>query len=106
MSTAPQWSAVDDSTADLLTLVATTDEAEQQWDEFLTALKFIASRNDGRVMPNQMRQMVRGVIAPQRIGAFTNRAARAGLIVADGWETSDDSLSGNAGKPARVWRLS
>jgi hypothetical protein len=49
---------------------------------------------------------LRNVIAPKRIGAFTNRAKAEGLIVDTGeWQVSDDHEGRNAGRPARVYRL-
>lgn len=106
---APHWSPVDDETADLLALVATgplaPPTADAEWDHFVGALRLAAMRNDGLIRPNDLRPYVRSRVAPQRIGAFTNRALAQGLIVATGdWETSDDTEGRNSGKPARVYR--
>lgn len=107
MTAQPQWSAVDDATADLLALVA--DEGhpsvDYEWDEFVNALRYVADA-DGICRPNALRPLLRGVVAPKRIGAFVNRALAAGLIEPTGeWQTSNDAEGRNAGRPARVYRL-
>ena len=106
----PEWSAVDDETADLLSLVAigpiSTGTAEREWTYFLDALASASlRRGDDLIHPNDLRELTRGVVAPQRVGAFVSKAARAGLIVADGWDVSNDHEGGNGGKPARRYRL-
>lgn len=107
MTTAPQWEAADGTTHDLLTLVADTEHpsGQYEWDEFVTALRFAATP-DGTVSPNRLRPLLRGAVAPRRIGAFTNRALSQGLVAYTGeWEISDDTSGRNAGKPCRVMRL-
>jgi hypothetical protein len=101
------WAPIEDETADLLSLVA--DEGhpsvDLEWDEFVTALRFAADAT-GVVSPNRLRPLIRGVVAPRRIGAFTNRALKQGLIAYTGeWEISDDREGRNAGRPCRVMRL-
>ena len=105
----PRWSAVDDDTADLLTLVANTESAlpepEQQWDHFVSVLRRVANANHGLINQNAVRPLLRGEIKPQRIGAFYHRAAKAGLIAWTGqWHESDDLDGKNSGKPTRVYR--
>jgi hypothetical protein len=109
MTTHPAWSPVDDETEDLLALVAegtmATDTAEQEWHEFVTALRFAAD-DYGVVRPNVLRPLIRGVVAPRRIGAFVNRALSQGLVAYTGeWEVSTDTAGRNSGKPCRVMRL-
>lgn len=110
MSAQPQWSPVDDETADLLSLVArgnvSTDTADREWDWFRAALELVACMHpDDVISPNRLRPEVRDRVAPQRIGAFTNRALAQNLIQATGeWEVSDDREGRNGGKPARVYR--
>lgn len=106
---APQWSPVDDETADLLHLVATgplaPPSADPEWDEFTRCLRHVASLHDGIVSPNHMRPLVRGVVAPRRIGAFYSRASAQDLIRATGeWVISTDTEGGNAGRPCRTYR--
>jgi hypothetical protein len=106
MSAQPHWSPVDDNTADLLTLVADVDHpsVDFEWDEFVRCLKFAAA-DDNIIRPNALRPLVRGTIAPRRIGAFTNRALSLGLVEYTGeWQVSDDAAGRNGGKPARVMR--
>lgn len=105
MST-PQWSPVDDATADLLTLVADTDHpsVDHEWTYYVNALENCGAV-DGLIFPNDLRKHVRGSVAPRRIGAFTNRALKLGMVAYTGdWQISDDHEGKNAGKPARVMR--
>lgn len=105
--TAPTWEAVDSDAGDLLSLLADdgTLRTDDEWAEFVAALRFVAEGYAGRIPPNALRPLLREVVKPQRIGAFTNRAKAEGLIAWDGeWEVSDDSEGRNAGKPARVYR--
>lgn len=108
--TAPQWSPVDDETADLLTLVADDGSAipskAEEWDKFINSLRLASTvYRDSKIYPNELRALTRGNIAPRRIGAFTTRALRAGLVEYTGeWQVSDDTEGRNSGKPARVMR--
>ncbi len=108
MSAQPHWSPVDDETSDLLSLVANDKmhpRPAEEWDVFMRALK-TSSDPSGRIDPNLLRAYLRGQVAPRRIGAFTLRAKAEGLIVDTGeWQISDDTEGRNAGKPARVYRL-
>jgi hypothetical protein len=105
---APQWSPVDDDTADLLTLVADEGHvsADFEWDLFIDAVHAVSTwRADRVIQPNDLRPLVRDRVAPRRIGAFTNRAVKSGLIVPTGdWQVSDDTEGRNAGRPMRVYR--
>ena len=104
----PTWSPVDDATADLLALVAHDEmhpHPAEEWDEYVRAIRHAADER-GMVDPNRLRQLVRGVVAPKRIGAFTSRAKAEGLLVDTGeWVTSTDREGRNAGRPVRVYRL-
>ena len=106
MTTQPQWE--DSGQGDLLELVAmgspSTGSADEEWEFFVQALR---NSGGGRhdIEPNTLREHVRGVVASKRIGAFTNRALRQGLIEPTGeWEVSDDTEGKNAGRPCRVYR--
>lgn len=108
----PIWEAVDNEAAELLSLVA--DEGHRaafEWEEWCRCVRHVADRY-GRVDPNAMREMVRGVVAPRRVGAFTHRALAFGLLEpcfnADGdyeYVVSTDRKGRNAGKPIRCYRL-
>lgn len=101
-----QWEPVDSDTADLLSLVALGPmaPADQEWSRFTQALE-AASDLSGRISPNILRGLVRGQIAPKRIGAFTSRAKAEHLIADTGeWEISDDVEGRNSGRPMRVYR--
>ena len=107
MTTQPQWSPVDDSTADLLTLVADANHvsADYEWQLFTDAVVRVAHSHAGRVDQNDVRPMIRGQIAPRRIGPFYRRACLEGLLRADGYSTSDDREGRNAGRPMRCYVL-
>jgi hypothetical protein len=106
---APQWAPVDEDAADLLALVRDEGHpsADFEWSEFVTALRHCAARDGGKVYPNRLRPLVRGRVAPRRIGAFTHRAVTSGLLAwaASEWQISDDTEGRNAGRPAKVYRL-
>lgn len=103
----PAFSTVDDETADLLSLIAepTLPIHRDEWDHYVAALHQVAD-DEGRILPNALRPLLRGHVAPNRIGAYTSRALRAGLVERTGeWQVSDDLASRNRGKPAPVMRL-
>jgi hypothetical protein len=104
---APQWAPVDDDTADLLALVRDEGHpsADHEWALFVDAVRTVA-RRDGMVRPNDLRPLVRGRVAPKRLGAFHHRALSSGLLTVTGeWEISNDREGRNAGRPMRVLRL-
>lgn len=104
MTNSPTFDHVDNYTSDLLDLVADTNtpSADHEWQQFLAALRQ-ARDSDDVIYPNELRPLLRGVVAPRRIGAFTHRALSLGLISYRGdWQVSDDTVGRNAGKPARV----
>lgn len=107
MSTAPQWAAVDDDVANLLTLVADGPaevDTYVEWDFYVAALRY-AAMNDNLIFPNVLRPLVRGNVAPRRISAFTHRAQSLGLVEYTGeFQISDDREGRNAGRPMRVMR--
>lgn len=104
--TAPRWE--DSEQGDLLALVArgnvATDTANREWDLYVAALHEAADFLNV-VNPNRLRELTRGVIAPQRCGAFAHRAVARGLMKPHDWVVSDDKEGGNAGRPARSYRL-
>lgn len=103
----PQWEAVDEPTASLLSLVADgpmSGHADHEWDEYVRCLHAAADFL-GVVDPNRLRDLTRDVIAPKRCGAYAHRAVARGLMVPHGWVVSDDRQGGNAGRPARSYRL-
>lgn len=106
MTTAPNWSAVDDDTADLLALVADVDHpsVDHEWQFYAEALA-VAADELGVISPNHLRELVRGNVAPRRIGAFARRAVSLGLVEYTGrWVVSDDTEGRNSGKPVREMR--
>lgn len=104
--TTPTWSPIDDETTSLLTLVASEGHpsADYEWLHFQLAVRQIARANHGHVSQNALRPLIRGQVAPRRIGAFYHRACAQGLLVATGqWEVSDDAIGRNKGRPARLY---
>jgi hypothetical protein len=103
----PEWTGVGEPTGDMLELVAKGPlaplTADHEWETFLKALE-AAADDQQLIHPNTLRPIVKDDVKPCRIGAFTRRALCAGLIVADGWQVSDDVESKNRGKPMRVYR--
>ena len=106
MTTQPTFSPVDESTADLLSILSLDGSpiGLDEWPFFLSVLKQVAAENDGLIDQNITRPLLRGQIRPARVGAFFNRAARRGLIRAESWNNSNDREQRNTGKPTRVWR--
>jgi hypothetical protein len=106
MTTAPQWESVDSDVADLLHLVAdeTHPSVSYEWSVWVGCARQVASENGGIVDPNALRELVRGNVAPPRLGAFVHRALTSGLMVRDGWVVSDDTTGRNAGRPAMSYR--
>jgi hypothetical protein len=113
MTSQPQWSATDDTTATLLTLVADA-ASDAEWQVYLEALRIAAAIPDSPpdvIKPNTLRRVLNGYpehrrVAPRRVGAFASRAVRQQLVTYTGeWQTSDDTHGRNAGKPCRVMRL-
>lgn len=105
MSAQPVFESVDDYTADLLDLVAEEQSppTDREWSEYVDALSAVAAANAGLIPPNALRPLVRGKVAPRRIGAFTHRALSQGLVRRTGeWQISDDTEGRNAGRPAPV----
>lgn len=108
MTTQPTWSAVDNDTASLLDLLAeqhpATPQQAHEWKFFLSVLEDVASANGGLIDQNLTRPRFRTHVAAPRIGAFFNRAAREGLVRAEGYTETTRSPSGNGGKPAKSYR--
>lgn len=107
MTTAPNWSPTDDDTTDLLSLVADVDHpsVDREWSHYQDSL-CVAADSSGRINPNCLRELLRDDVAPRRIGAFTQRALKLGLIRYSGeWVTSTDTVGRNAGRPCRVIEL-
>ncbi len=108
--TAPQWAPVDDSTADLLSVLAHTNQPipgpEAEWQEFTACLRLASVWDAGTVTANRMRPLIKDKVAPRRVGPFYRKACLEGLIRAtDDWEPSNDHGGKNAGRPTRkyVW---
>lgn len=109
MTTQPQWSAMDDDTSDLLSLVADTytEPARDACDVFLAACERDAESHDGEVSVNRVRLLVADQIEHHRFSAMWARFTGPGRpMVRDGWETCAGSSSGNNGKPypRRRWQ--
>lgn len=104
---APRWASVDDNTSTLLDLITAHPEIPskaEEWEHFRKVLAKVAAENDGLIDQNRTRPLLRGEIAPRRVGAYFHRAACRGLIRAEGWTTSDDREGKNSGRPCRSYR--
>lgn len=104
---APAWSAVDSDSATLLDLLSDdgTLSVDAQWDLFRDSLYITSMPGSNLIDPNRLRNWIGGRIKPQRVGAFTHRALRAGLVEYTGnWVVSTDRKGKNAGKPCREMR--
>lgn len=112
MSAQPTWSPVDTETADLLSVLADdgTLPVEAEWDLFVDNLMALMMQGylktgDRVINPNHLRARIAGRIKPQRVGAFTNRALREGLVEYTGrYVLSTDKRGRNSGKPCRELR--
>lgn len=104
----PVWSPIHRTTQDVLALVADLGHpsVDYEWTRFMQGLDQAAD-HDEIVDPNVLRPLLRGQVAPNRIGAFTSRSVSQRILVATGdWVVSDDLDGRNSGKPAKVYRLS
>jgi len=89
MTTQPQWSSLDDPTADLLSTLAA------DWRPFVV--------EDMNLVARAIRDDADGRVKPQRVGITYRSLRLSGQIVPDGYGTNDDA-SGNAGKPQIRYR--
>lgn len=108
MTAAPNWSPLDDATADLLSLIADPDRAtgRDAIDAFLAACRRDAMANGGVVSTNRVRDLMSDAqIQPQRYSSlwaeFTGEG-RPMRVVKDAWEINLDKKGGNYGKPAKL----
>ena len=103
----PAWGELDGYTADLLDLIGTeqTPPVDYEWQTFVEAALRIGTRDGGLIDQNDLRPMIRGLIAPKRIGPFYRRACLEGWLRAEGWSTSTDTEGRNAGRPMRTYYL-
>lgn len=106
---APQWSAMDDETHDLLALVADTytEPARDANAIFLDACRRDAMANDGFVSANRVRVLVGDQIESHRYSAmWSHHTGEGRAMKVAGYETCEGSKSGNNGKPylRRRWQ--
>lgn len=101
--TTPAWAPFDDSTADLLSLVADPHPAISADVPalFLAACEADANTHGGMVSVNRVRAALADAdIEHHRFSALWSRFTGQGRpMVRDGWETCSGSASGNNGKP-------
>lgn len=107
----PMWSAINDETADLLSLLASDWRpfAEADRSVIANAIRDDANAHGGWVSQNRVRAALASLPVfeqpkPQRVGPTYRALCLAGVLVADGWEQSDDLHGRNGGKPTRVYR--
>ena len=98
---------------DLLTSVAEnpTPIADGYRRRIRAAIKADAAMHDGEAHPNRVRARLlhpasgRLDVDPRMLSATYSALAAQKVLAFDRWDTNDDTLGGNAGKPQRVWRL-
>lgn len=94
---------------DLLATVAADRIHTEDRATVEAAIRADAAANGGHVDPNRVRESLTNqyglTVYSRVIGATYSALRQAGVIRADGWTTSTDVTGGNAGKPARTYRL-
>ena len=104
MTTQPQWSPLDDETADLLSLVADPDRpvGRDAVAAFLAACEADAHNHGGEVSVNRVRARLVDADIPARRysslwAAFTGDGKP--MVRTGQWESCSGSASGNDGRP-------
>jgi len=101
---------VADETAALLDLIAGDPIHERDRRVIVRAIVAEAHASAGRIDPNRLRARLADpaggpTVYPRVIGAVVQALAQRRVLVADGWVVSTDRRGGNAGRPARIWKL-
>jgi hypothetical protein len=95
--------------ASLLDLIATDPLHRGDRERVEAAIREDASAHSGHVDPNRVRAALSNThgldVYPRVMSATYSALRRAGVIVPDGWTVNTDRAGGNAGKPARTYRL-
>lgn len=104
-ATLPLWETIDDETAAILRLVHGDRIHERDRAEVVRAIVAAAEDDDGLVDPGEVRLRLSGRAYPRVVGATYAALRRAGVLVPVGWTISTDVSGGNAGRPARTYRL-
>jgi hypothetical protein len=101
--------AIANEQASLLDLIATDPVHRDDRAAVEAAIREDAASHSGQVDPNRVRESLTNeyglTVYPRVIGATYSALRQAGVLIADGWTTSTDVRGGNAGKPARLYRL-
>jgi hypothetical protein len=94
---------------DLLSLVANDHIHKRDRRLAEMAIRADAAAHGGHVCPNRVRAALSNThgldVYPRVLSATYSALRRAGVIVPDGWTVNTDRAGGNAGKPARLWKL-
>jgi hypothetical protein len=94
---------------DLLALVADDHIHTGDRQTIEAAIRDDAAAHGGQVCPNRVRASLTNeyglTVYPRVLSATYSALASAGVIEHDGWTTNTDRRGGNAGKPARLWKL-
>lgn len=101
---------VDQHTADVLALMRVDPIHDRDRARIIAAILSDAVSHRGMVDPNRVRAALTDrhgdlTVNPPVVGATYHGLARKSVIVPAGWVVNNDR-SGNAGKPARLYRLS
>ena len=95
--------------ASLLDLIATDFAHRDDRAKVESAIRADAALHSGEINPNRVRAALTNdyglTVYPRVLSAVYSSLARAGVIEHAGWTENTDRRGGNAGKPARLWRL-
>lgn len=97
--------AVDHATADLLDLIADSDNHAHHRAEVERVIWAVALDNGGHIDPNEVRARIPAWVQPQLIGPTYRRLCQQGFLVPNGWTISNDTKGRNSGKPARTYMV-
>jgi hypothetical protein len=95
--------------ASLLDLIASDPIHRDDRAKVEAAIREDAALHFGEINPNRVRAALTNqyglMVYPRVLSATYSALASAGVIEHDGWTTNTDRRGGNAGKPARLWKL-
>lgn len=109
MLTVPRPRATTEHVTRLLAVIAGDPLHASDRRRIVVAIVSDAIAHHGRVDPNRVRRALTNkhgrTVYPRVIGATYQALVRSGDLVFDQWVTNDDARGGNAGRPARAYRL-
>lgn len=79
-----------------------TIACEREWAIWLDLAATVAIRHAGKILPNELRRLATGKIAPQRLGPFVTRAVNREIVRKIDRQVSDDHGNRNGNKTPYV----